>query len=211
MEFVDPNDIWKLRDTVLSKVPIIDLAKEYHVKLEPKDTGVFSHWAYCPFHVGKGSDGKERTPSLFFSKDTNSFHCFGCGKSGSVLDFIMYMDGTPPSVALEKLAKKLGLIDKNGKWDDLQLDVIDHRVSEFDPRKTIEPYVFEISSGLRNYIKRYVGTEGFEKELKWMERVATKVDKLLVTTGYEDWEYARDMSESVQKSIKNRIKKKDEE
>ncbi len=38
--------------------------------------------ARCPFH-------HEKTPSFVIYKDQNSFHCFGCGKTGSVIDFVM--------------------------------------------------------------------------------------------------------------------------
>ena len=64
MVFVDQNEIWKLRDVVLSKISIIDIAKEYGLQLEKKSSGTFSHRTFCPFHLGK--DGKrEKTPSLF--------------------------------------------------------------------------------------------------------------------------------------------------
>ena len=87
MELLDPNDIWRFRNIVLSRVSIIEIAREYGIALEEKDTGTFTHRSFCPFHAGKGTGGRERTPSLFFSKHSNSFCCFGCNKSGNVLDF----------------------------------------------------------------------------------------------------------------------------
>lgn len=38
----------------------------------------------CPFH-------KEKTASMKIYKD-NRFHCFGCGKDGDVIDFVMHRD-----------------------------------------------------------------------------------------------------------------------
>lgn len=40
----------------------------------------------CPFHSG------DNTPSMKIY-DNNTFHCFGCGANGSVIDFVMKMDG----------------------------------------------------------------------------------------------------------------------
>jgi CHC2 zinc finger len=40
----------------------------------------------CPFHADK-------TPSLHVNEDKGVFHCFGCGESGDVFDFIMKLEG----------------------------------------------------------------------------------------------------------------------
>jgi len=209
MEFVDPNDIWKFRDIILSKISIVEIAKEYGLHLENKETGTFTHRTYCPLHTGKGREGQERTPSMFFSSHSDSFCCFGCLAGGSTLDFVSLMDGTPPPVALTKLAKKVGLVDKDGNWDELQLESVDRRIVHFDPLKTVDPYVSKISDILRGYIHRFIGTEYFEKELKWMERVGAKVDLFLTNIGFEDWEYAKELSEKVEKAVKRRLRSKD--
>jgi len=210
MEFVDPNEIWKFRDAVLSKISIIDVAKEYGLELEPKETGTFTHRTYCPLHVGKGAGGKERTPSMFFSGSSNSFCCFGCGVGGTVLEFVSYMDGTPPVIALAKLAKKVGLIDKDGNWDELKLQSLGNYRTQFDPNKTVDPYIFRISDALRRYIRKFINHENFEKELRWMERVGAKADSFLANIGHEDWEYAKDLCEKIEKAVKNRLNSKGE-
>lgn len=207
MDFVDSNDIWKLRDIVLSKISIIDVAKEYGFPLEEKSSGTFSHRTYCPFHSGKDG-GRERTPSMFFSKETNSFSCFGCSKSGSLIDFIIYLDGCPAVIALEKLAKKIGIIDKDGNWDELQIKNSNHLISHFDATKTIEPYVFDISFYLCNYIHKFKNTEDFEKELKWMEKISKKADQYLQDIGFEDWEYAEELNKKIKTAVDDRLKKK---
>lgn len=202
----DPGRIWKFRNVVLSKINIVELMREYGLILEPKQTGQFTHRTTCPFHQGKGPGLRERTPSLFISRTTNSFHCFGCSRSGSVIDFVSLMDGAPAHIAMSKLAKKAGLIDKDGKWDELQLQAIDSLSVE--PTKNIDPFLFEISAILRNYMRRFMGTTNFDREFKWMEKVGTKVDEFFTNIGYEDWEYAQEICETVKKSVKNRTHSK---
>jgi len=203
----DPNRAWRFRNAIISKMPIVELMRKYGLRLEPKITGQeFTHRSHCPFHRGKGTDGKERTPSLFISDRTNSFFCFACNTSGTVIDFVSLIDGTPPLVALQKLGKEIGLIDKDGKWDELQLDALEEFIPSFDLSKTIEPYLFDISAVMRNHITRFAGSKNFKKELKWIEKVGAKVDEFLSNVGHEDWEYAKDLSEKVMKSINNRGK-----
>lgn len=50
----------------------------------------------CPFH-------QERTPSFSVQLARNTFKCFGCGKSGSVIDFIMLQRGIDFPEACEVL------------------------------------------------------------------------------------------------------------
>lgn len=56
----------------------------------------------CPFH-------NEKTPSFFVYPDSNSFHCFGCGKHGNSISFLMDIDSLDYISALTKLAEKFGI------------------------------------------------------------------------------------------------------
>jgi hypothetical protein len=208
MEFLeqDPNKSWKFKSVVNSKVSLIGLMKKYGLELEERHTGEnFTHRTYCPFHKGKNG-GRERTPSMFISQKTNSFFCFACGVSGDPIHFVSLMDGTPPLIALQKLAKDIGLIKKDGKWDELQLNALNEIDYSFDPLKTIEPYILETSTIIREYIKKFVGLENFEKELKWVERIGKQLDIYLNRIGYEDWEDAVKIRDKLSKKIKSRIK-----
>ena len=102
------NNIWDYKDFILSKVSLVSLMDERGIDIEEKSAGIFTHRAYCPFHFGKDG-GKERTPSLFISTESNTFYCFGCFRHGNAIDFIKLFDGTPSVKALEKMAFKIGL------------------------------------------------------------------------------------------------------
>lgn len=56
----------------------------------------------CPLH-------DDRTPSFSISEDDRLFNCFGCDKSGSVIDLEMEWAGSPFSVAVSNLADKYNL------------------------------------------------------------------------------------------------------
>jgi len=58
--------------------------------------------ACCPFH-------NEKTPSFWVSPDKQFYHCFGCGKHGTVLGFLMDHDHMAFPEAVEDLATRLGL------------------------------------------------------------------------------------------------------
>jgi DNA primase len=58
--------------------------------------------ACCPFHA-------EKTPSFWVSPDKQFYHCFGCGKHGTALGFLMDHDHMAFPEAVEELATRLGM------------------------------------------------------------------------------------------------------
>lgn len=85
-------------DEVKSKLNIIDVISE---KVPLKKAGR-NFKGLCPFH-------NEKTPSFMVSAERQVFHCFGCGKGGSVIDFIMEYEHVDFLEALEELADRAGV------------------------------------------------------------------------------------------------------
>lgn len=56
----------------------------------------------CPFH-------HERTASLKIYRGNKGWHCFGCGKGGSVIDFVMELYGISFPQAVVRLNSDFGL------------------------------------------------------------------------------------------------------
>lgn len=77
---------------------IVDIIGEY-VQLKKKGN---NYIGLCPFH-------QEKSPSFSVAEDKQIFKCFGCGKGGSVISFLMEIEGMPFQEALAYLAKKSGI------------------------------------------------------------------------------------------------------
>lgn len=67
----------------------------------------------CPFHADK-------TASLKVYTGGNGWHCFGCGRGGSVIDFVMEHEGCGFNAAVKALdgALKLGLLSGGDPLDE---------------------------------------------------------------------------------------------
>jgi DNA primase len=64
--------------------------------------------AQCPFHA-------ERTPSFFVRPYSQTFTCYGCGKKGDVISFVMEMENLDFKSACEKLGIELKPTQKTFK------------------------------------------------------------------------------------------------
>ncbi|MDF7637105.1 DNA primase [Leuconostocaceae bacterium ESL0958] len=85
-------------DEVRSKVDIVDVIRPYTdlVKRGREWNGS------CPFH-------EDRHPSFFVDDQKQVFHCFSCGRSGTVFSFLMEKEGYSYPEAIVTLAKDAGL------------------------------------------------------------------------------------------------------
>ena len=70
-----------------------------HVQLKKAGS---SYKGLCPFH-------NEKTPSFIVSPSRNSFHCFGCGKGGNAITFLMEVERLSFPEALKLLAEKANI------------------------------------------------------------------------------------------------------
>ena len=86
-------------DELIARTDIVDLVGEY-VRLTKKGR---NYWGLCPFHSAK------RPPPFPSSPDKQIFKCFGCGKGGGAINFIMELDSLPFRDAVGVLAKRVDL------------------------------------------------------------------------------------------------------
>ena len=85
-------------DKIYSSADIVEVISDF-VTLKKK--GV-NYQACCPFH-------NEKTPSFVVSPSKGVFKCFGCGKGGNAITFVMEHEGVSYVDALKYVAKKYGI------------------------------------------------------------------------------------------------------
>ncbi|WP_293447921.1 DNA primase [Persephonella sp.] len=85
-------------EEVLRTANVYDVISEY-IDLQKAGS---NYKALCPFHP-------EKTPSFMVSPQKNIFKCFGCGKSGSAVTFLMEYEGISFGEAIIKLAQKYNI------------------------------------------------------------------------------------------------------
>src|SRR5690554_4196191 len=94
----------RIIDQVIEGNNIVSIVEQY---LPLKKSGS-NYKACCPFH-------EEKTPSFVVSEKKQIFKCFGCGKGGNAIHFIMEMEKIPFFEALERLAVRAGVkLQKKG-------------------------------------------------------------------------------------------------
>ena len=71
---------------------------------QPKKHGTKGDYVIsCPFH-------DDKTPSMVISSKKNVFNCFGCGESGTVIDWVMKTQGVSFRHAVAVLQEDAGLV-----------------------------------------------------------------------------------------------------
>ena len=81
-----------------NQADILKIVGDY-VSLKKKGN---NYWACCPFH-------NEKTPSFSVNPSKGLFKCFGCGKGGEAITFVMEIEGAPFPEAVKTVAEKCGI------------------------------------------------------------------------------------------------------
>lgn len=83
---------------ILDSAQIVDVVSDF-VSLKRRGANFI---ACCPFH-------NEKTPSFYVSPAKGIYKCFGCGKSGTAVGFVMEHENMTYVEALKYLARKYGI------------------------------------------------------------------------------------------------------
>lgn len=84
---------------LLSRVDVVDVVGRY-VQLKK---GGANFMGLCPFHG-------EKSPSFSVSPSKQFYHCFGCGKNGNAIGFLMEHAGMGFVEAVNDLASQVGMV-----------------------------------------------------------------------------------------------------
>lgn len=85
-------------EKVRERADIEEVVNDY-VPLKKKGQNL---WACCPFH-------NEKSPSFSVSPAKQIYKCFGCGKAGDPIQFVMDIEGVGFNEAIRHLAMKYGI------------------------------------------------------------------------------------------------------
>lgn len=88
---ISPNSIERVKNAI----DIIDVVGDF-VKLKKKGS---NYTGNCPFH-------NEKTPSFYVSQPKEIYKCFGCGKSGNAITFLMEHEKLAYADAIRWLANR---------------------------------------------------------------------------------------------------------
>jgi DNA primase len=86
-------------DDLKSHLDIVQVVGE---RVQLRKAGAASWKGLCPFHG-------EKTPSFNVHGDKQFFHCFGCGASGDVIEFVKRSDALTFPDAIRQLAARAGM------------------------------------------------------------------------------------------------------
>lgn len=124
-------------DRIYAAANIVEIVGEY-VTLRRK--GV-NYQACCPFH-------NEKTPSFVVSPSKGLFKCFGCGKGGNAVTFVMEHESMTYPEALKMVAKRYGI------------EVKEKEMTEEDERRNDDrESMFALNSWASEYFGNYMHHE----------------------------------------------------
>ncbi len=150
---ITPNTIQQ----ITNRIDIIDVVGEF-VKLKKRGT---NYLGLCPFHG-------EKSPSFTVSPAKEIYKCFGCGKSGNTITFLMEHEKYSYVEALKWLAERYNIeVEETQKTAEQvqQIQIADslHAINHF-AQQFFTDQLFETEEGT-NIALSYLKERGFREEV----------------------------------------------
>ncbi len=109
----------------------------------------------CPFH-------SEKTPSFVVSQEKQFYHCFGCGKSGNAIGFVMETENMGFIDTLETLAERYRLDLTPFIIDDSSKKRYDNKTKLYNVMKQVARYYYSQLSEAPSALK-YIEKRGIDR------------------------------------------------
>lgn len=145
------------KQQILNRIDIIDIVGEF-VKLKKRGTNYIGN---CPFH-------NEKTPSFTVSPTKEIYKCFGCGKSGNSITFLMEHEKYSFPEALRWLAARYNIeieeteVSPEQKLQQLTSESL-YAINHF-AQKFFSQQLLETEEG-KNIALSYLKERGFREEI----------------------------------------------
>ena len=142
---------------ILSRIDIIDIVGSF-VKLKKRGT---NYLGLCPFH-------NEKSPSFTVSPAKEIYKCFGCGKSGNSIGFLMELEKYSYVEALKWLANKYNVdveeTETTTEQKQLQLQADSLYIINTFAQKFFSDYLFNSEAG-KDIGLSYLKERGFREDI----------------------------------------------
>jgi len=132
-------------EEIKNSADIVSYVSKY-VRLKKSGINMFG---LCPFH-------NEKTPSFSVSPKKQIFHCFGCGKGGDAINFLMEVEKISYIEAIRRVAFDLGisLPEESEEKPDKTQNAYDqyYKINQIVKEIFIEQFI----SGKQNHAREYM-------------------------------------------------------
>ncbi len=150
---ISPNTIQQ----ITNRIDIIDVVGEF-VKLKKRGT---NYLGLCPFHG-------EKSPSFTVSPAKEIYKCFGCGKSGNTITFLMEHEKYSYVESLKWLAERYNIeVEETQKTPEQaqQIQIADslHAINHF-AQKYFADQLLNTEEGVNNALS-YLKERGFREDI----------------------------------------------
>ncbi len=140
-------------DEVKDRLDVTDfIGRHVHLKKSGR-----SFKGLCPFH-------HEKTPSFYVFPETQTWHCFGCGRGGDIFNFVMEYEGLDFRAALEELARQAGVEIKPQTPEQRQAETEAERLLSVLEAATEYFHQLLLSAPQAETARAYLQKRGFTKE-----------------------------------------------
>jgi DNA primase len=150
---------------IKARLSIETILNHYNIKLDKH------HKTCCPFH-------KEETPSFTIYPKTNTFHCFGCGKSGDTIEFIQLKENITKHGAILKAQDLIGVTPILRPGPKPQRPTPPQETTNFEPVKEL-PRLAVMSKIMQETMASFKRTDTGEKYV-----CSRSLDPLKLEIGY---------------------------
>lgn len=152
-------------EQIKNRADVLEIVSDV-VQLKQKGRNYFG---LCPFH-------EEKTPSFSVNPSMGIFHCFGCGKGGNAITFVMEHENIDYVEALKRLAERYGIqIEWEKGADDFQKGetALLYEIHEI----ASDHYQKQLYSSKGKKPLDYLESRGFDKNILQQFSVGFALDK----------------------------------
>ena len=140
-------------DELIGRTDITELVSGYVRLTKRSGSNMFG---LCPFHT-------EKTPSFSVNADKQIYYCFGCGKGGGAVNFVMSAENMTFTDAVEFLASRAGMTVPS---DDTSLELAGKRKRMLELNREAARFFFDmLRSPLAGPARQYLSKRGISKEM----------------------------------------------